>query len=205
MRDEDTGLAGGLDAGRDKARREGHQGGEKVAIRHAESERIRCAVGESADGDFARVGAAQSECLGKSLIDELHIGTVAGADGVPGAFAGGGREEHEAELIGQSAEAADALLLAAGGAVEVEEKGSGVGRGRRHVEKRIAFRAQVQGSQAGLEIAAGVFSGPGVQARGGLGAAARGQKRCEKDSSRRHARLLDARAEQRRACRMGNL
>src|SRR5438876_1002785 len=76
-------------AGRDEAGRECHHRAEQVAIRHAESQRVRGSIRKTADGDLARVHTMLREDFGQGLVDQPHIRPVAGADRVPGTLLGG--------------------------------------------------------------------------------------------------------------------
>src|SRR5262245_59350864 len=86
------------------------------------------------------LGKGLIECL----IDESNVRPVAGADRVPGVVLGGRGEQDEPELVCERAEAADALLFVAGGAVKIEDQRRGIARGQGNVQEGISLRPEVE-------------------------------------------------------------
>jgi hypothetical protein len=81
--------------------------------RYSQPESIRGSVRKSADGYLTRVDALLRKNLGQRLVDRSDIRSVTEADCVPRSLLRGRGEEKKTELVGEGAQAADALRFVA--------------------------------------------------------------------------------------------
>ena len=127
---------------------------EQVAVRQAERQRERGAVGEAADGDGPTGNAGEHRR--QRLVEEPHVRPVAAADDVPGAAAGVRRQHEQVAAGGLGGEQVHHLATRPTRAVQRDEQGKGRAVRRvlrdavREDEHPVARSAEAQRVRAGL-------------------------------------------------------
>ena len=121
VRDEEARDAALL-ARHDPARRERDHGGEEVAVRDAERQRVGGAVREAADRDPATVDRAALVRLGEREVDRLEVEILLRAEDAPGLALGRGRDQDEPGLVPGTAERVEGPRRRAAGAVEGDDE-----------------------------------------------------------------------------------
>src|SRR5215212_5935742 len=84
---------------RHKARREGQDVGEEVAVADPQGERVGGPVGEPPDGQAAAIHRAAGERLLQGAVDGLHVRAVPAQDDVPGVVKRGRNEQDNADGV----------------------------------------------------------------------------------------------------------
>ena len=164
--DEDGGSAG-APAGRNEPGGEGHDGPEQAAVGQSDAERVRRAVGETANGQALLIDGVVAERPVEGLIDQIPVRAVAAQERVPGAAAGPRREEEEPFRLGMALEGAETRLRFPPGAVQHDQERQGrVLRPvpARHVQQRVPRTMYRQVDDAGGRVRCLWPEGPDVEA-----------------------------------------
>lgn len=162
--DKDAGIAF-LTGRSDEAGGEGEDVGEEVAVGDANREGVRGAVGEAFGGDAGAVDREAGKGVGQRLVDEGDVRTIATGEDVPGAKAGVGGQQDQAELVCELHEGFDRPAAIAGGAVQHQDERCGT-RGivvRWDVPNTVPLGIQAKRVEAGHCRLGLMFSWPGVE------------------------------------------
>jgi hypothetical protein len=137
---------------------------EEVSVRHAERQRIRGTVRESADGNPRRIDRALLERLVQRSVDELDVRTPCAAYHIPGEVAGIGRHYDHAEFV-RHREGVRHAASAVPGAVQHHHQRRRDFRivSFRDVEKAVAIAVESERALAWRD-ARGGRTGPGLHA-----------------------------------------